>query len=229
MRIDEALNIVALQETKRNLVDDSWVESIWGSSEFQYIQKPKVGKAGGMLLIWDPLVFEVNEKFWESLEGLFSYKDAEWVIGGDFNEVREEDERQNCEFVIRRANMFNSFINNYNLIEVPLIAKRFTRVSDDGAKLKSIEVEAIITEAWSKDSTSNRPDCIFRDKLKSVKEGLRLWSRHKYGNIDGEIEEWKNIVTAMESKADLGPITEEERLSWVDARAKWLQKECDKS
>ncbi|XP_071740585.1 uncharacterized protein [Rutidosis leptorrhynchoides] len=146
-----------------------------GSPNFQYVQKPKIGKSGGMLLIWDPTVFVLEEAvqkkyflaikgmwkgkskqsvivnvygphkdkdkkvFWPSLESIMTLSDVEWVIGGDFNEVRTEDERQNCEFSKRREKMFNEFIEKCHLIDIPLCGKRFTRISDDGRKLSKLD------------------------------------------------------------------------------------------
>ncbi|XP_071712700.1 uncharacterized protein [Rutidosis leptorrhynchoides] len=278
MRLEVAPDIVAIQESKCNEVSDKWVELIWGSPNFQYVQKPKVEKSGGMLLIWDPTVFAVNEVhflaikgtwkgkfkqsiivnvyglhkdkekklFWDSLEDLMNYSDAEWVIGGDFNEVRTDDERQNCEFIERRAKLFNNFIEKNHLIEIPLIGKRFTRISDDGKKFSKLDrflvsnnflqswgevsdADSVIVEAWNKMVVGSRPDCVFRNKLKNVKEALRVWSKFKYGSIDEEIKNWKSNVSNFESKADLGILTEAERSEWLNARAKWNQKKKEKT
>ncbi|XP_071739187.1 uncharacterized protein [Rutidosis leptorrhynchoides] len=272
MRLNELPDIVAIKESKCNVVDNKWVELIWGSSNFQYIQKPKVGKSGGMLMIWDPPIFVVNEaiekdhflaikgiwkgktkesiivnvygphkdslrkKFWDDLEHLMNYKDAEWVIGGDFNEVRCEEERQNSVFIERKANLFNDFIEKCHLIEVSLIGKRFTRISNDGKKFSKLdrflvtdeflqswgdvsEFDNVIVEAWNKAVIDSRPDCVFLNKLKNVKEALREWSKQRYGSIDKEIEEWKSATV----------LSDFERSEWLNARYKWLQKEKEKS
>ncbi|XP_071739524.1 uncharacterized protein [Rutidosis leptorrhynchoides] len=68
-----------------------------------------------------------------------SFKDAEWVICGDFNEVRNESERLNCDFMKNRAARFNQFIEDMQLLEIPLMWKRFTRVSDNGMKLSKLD------------------------------------------------------------------------------------------
>ncbi|XP_071700174.1 uncharacterized protein [Rutidosis leptorrhynchoides] len=303
MRLTEKPDIVAVQESKCN----------------KYIQKPKVGKSGGMFLIWDPNVFVVEEAvekkyflaikgkwigkdkssivvnvyglhkdgekrmFWDSLDNLMNYTDAEWVIGGDFNEVRTQTERQNCEFIKRRADLFNNFIENRHLIEVPILGKRFTRINDDGMKFSKLdqflvsenfleswgdisvitldrrtsdhcplilrdknndfgpkpfrmfdiwleceEVEKIIVDSWNKQNTCSRPDCVYRNKLKNVKTALREWSKLRYGDMDVEIDTWKQKVEELECKADSGSLTETERADWINARIKWLQKDKEK-
>ncbi|XP_071727981.1 uncharacterized protein [Rutidosis leptorrhynchoides] len=175
IRLSELPHVVAIQESKCAEVLESWIEHIWGSFDFGFIQKPKVGNSGGMFLIWDTTTFNVTEAvedqyfltvkgkwrgkntesiivnvygphndegkipMWNSIENLMNYKDVEWVICGDFNEVRYASERMNCEFVDRRAARFNDFIDKMLLIEIPLIVKRFTRISDDGVKLSKLD------------------------------------------------------------------------------------------
>ncbi|XP_071712590.1 uncharacterized protein [Rutidosis leptorrhynchoides] len=67
-------------------------------------------------------------KMWASLENFVGAYDAAWVLCGDFNEVREQSERQNCIFMERRAKRFNDFINNSRPLDIPLGGKRFTRI-----------------------------------------------------------------------------------------------------
>ncbi|XP_071740634.1 uncharacterized protein [Rutidosis leptorrhynchoides] len=187
MCIDVRPDIVAIQESRCNEVNDNWVEIIWGNSNFRYLQKPKVEKSGGMLLIWDPSVFVVDDavgkdhflaikgswrgkdrqciivnvygphkdrdkkKFWDSLDQIMNIGGVDWVIGGDFNEVRAPEERQNCIFSERRAKLFNRFIDDNHLIDVPLTGKRFTRISDDGKKFSKIDrflVSEGFLQAW---------------------------------------------------------------------------------
>ncbi|XP_071740489.1 uncharacterized protein [Rutidosis leptorrhynchoides] len=80
-----------------------------------------------------------KKAFWKSLKEIMILKDVEWVIGGDFNEVRSQDERQNCNFVERRAKIFNNIIEENHLIEAPLLGRRFTRIIDDGVKFSKLD------------------------------------------------------------------------------------------
>ncbi|XP_071738628.1 uncharacterized protein [Rutidosis leptorrhynchoides] len=58
--IKEKPYFVVLQKTKLNLIDFSWVSKLWGSDDCNFIQKPKIGKSGGQLLIWDENLFEAE-------------------------------------------------------------------------------------------------------------------------------------------------------------------------
>ncbi|XP_071730411.1 uncharacterized protein [Rutidosis leptorrhynchoides] len=237
MRLKERPNIVLVQESKCNVVDDNWIEMIWGAAEIIII-----------------------------------------------NEVRCQEERQNSRFIERRAKIFNNFIENNHLIEIPLLGKRFTRICDNGKKfskldrflaneeflfswgdvtaialdrntsdhcpiiirdnnndfgpkpfkifdtwLESKEVEKIIVDAWNSQVHGHRADCIFRGKFKNVKAALKSWSKSEYENLDKDIERLKKETEKFESKADNGPISDEYRENWLKARILWLKKKKEKS
>ncbi|XP_071707968.1 uncharacterized protein [Rutidosis leptorrhynchoides] len=167
--------VVAIQETKCNSVDIKWINHLWGSNEVEFLQKEKIGKSGGFLLLWDPKEFTSEQhycsdffiaikgkwrgrdetsfivniygphddsnkkKMWASLENFVGQNDGAWVLCGDFNEVRNESERQRCAFLDRRAKWFNDFIDNTHLIEVPLCGKKFTRICDNGIKFSKLD------------------------------------------------------------------------------------------
>ncbi|XP_071720744.1 uncharacterized protein [Rutidosis leptorrhynchoides] len=76
---------------------------------------------------------------WSSLETFVGQHDVAWVLCGDFNEVRDQSERQNCVFIEKRAKWFNDFILNASLIDVPLGGKRITRICDNGLKFSKLD------------------------------------------------------------------------------------------
>ncbi|KAF5754385.1 putative RNA-directed DNA polymerase [Helianthus annuus] len=78
-------------------------------------------------VIWDSLVVLKN-----SLQGL-------WVFMGDFNEVRDETERFNSEFIASNAEAFNQFILATGLSEFQMGGGRYTYISDRGDKLSKLD------------------------------------------------------------------------------------------
>ncbi|XP_071714871.1 uncharacterized protein [Rutidosis leptorrhynchoides] len=65
-------------------------------------------------------------------------------------------------------------------------------------------VDQIIKDAWDIKPSGNRLDCVFRNKLKNVKEALKSWSKTKFSSLDNEIEALKIAAQEMETKAELG-------------------------
>ncbi|XP_071727221.1 uncharacterized protein [Rutidosis leptorrhynchoides] len=212
--------------------------------------------------VYGPHKDPYKKSFWESLDGFMNLSGVDWVICGDFNEVRNYSECQNSVFVESRAKLFNSFIENNHLIEVPLLGKRFTRISDDGKKFSKLD-RFLVTESflhsWGDISaialdrrTSDHCPIILRDKdvdfgpkpfkffdewleCKEIEKiridawNILIWSKTRYGLIDVEIESWKHKALEFESKADQGMLTDDDRDTWIEARAKWLRKENEKA
>ncbi|XP_071712602.1 uncharacterized protein [Rutidosis leptorrhynchoides] len=59
LRIEKP-NFFYLQETKLNTVDLKWVRSLMEYNSCEFIQKEKVGKSVGQLLIWDSIYFDAS-------------------------------------------------------------------------------------------------------------------------------------------------------------------------
>ncbi|XP_071713722.1 uncharacterized protein [Rutidosis leptorrhynchoides] len=92
-----------------------------------------------ILNVYGPHNDTLKQKLWESLDNIMQVDVGDWIICGDFNEVRKRTERKNCEFIENRAKMFNDFIDKANLIEIPLGGMKFTRISDDGLKYSKLD------------------------------------------------------------------------------------------
>ncbi|XP_071739669.1 uncharacterized protein [Rutidosis leptorrhynchoides] len=89
--------------------------------------------------VYGPHCDEKKKKLWTELNRLLQFDNVAWVLCGDFNEVRSSAERENTNFIARRANLFNEFIHNNSLIEVPLMGKKYTRISDDGTQFSKLD------------------------------------------------------------------------------------------
>ncbi|XP_071687671.1 uncharacterized protein [Rutidosis leptorrhynchoides] len=103
-----------------------------------------VGKRTGVkfniINVYDSHDVQSKQLFWDQLHNkILSDLNEPWVVCGDFNKVRSEDERLNCQFIENRAKKFNEFINNTKLIDIPLGGRLFTRVSDDGIKFSKLD------------------------------------------------------------------------------------------
>ncbi|XP_071740224.1 uncharacterized protein [Rutidosis leptorrhynchoides] len=219
MKLNELPDIVMLQETRCNTLEDKWVERLWGSPNLCYIQKPNVGKSGIMQTIWDPNILVVNEvvekQFYLAIKGRWKGKNKETIVSwGDISAISlDRHTSDHCPIILRDKNE-DFGPKPFKMFDVWLDSK---------------EVEKVITEAWKKPVYGTKLDCVFRDRLKNVKVALREWSKRKYGLIDVEIETLKKETTVLELKADAGNITEEERVTRLNNRAQWLKKENEKA
>ncbi|XP_071740088.1 uncharacterized protein [Rutidosis leptorrhynchoides] len=220
---------------------------------------------------------------WNELTSLINSLNIPIILFGDFNEVRNINERMNCEFNQSWSDNFNNFINQSGLIGIPLGGKKFTRicektmkfskldrflVSDDILKIwlnissknldrdlsdhcpiilhntyvdsgpKPIRVfntwldlkdtDNIIKMAWSIPVIDNRPDCIFRNKLKNFKMELRKHST-QLDNLDIQIHNHLKAANDWEKIEETRPVTETERLKWVEEKMLHIKKEKKKT
>ncbi|XP_071728521.1 uncharacterized protein [Rutidosis leptorrhynchoides] len=182
----------------------------------------------------------------------------EWILCGDFIEVRKSSERKNCIFMEHRARMFNEFIDKAQLIEIPLGGMKFTRICDEGIKYSKLDrflVSEKVAATWEgltacsrerkhsdhcpimlKDSNTDfgpKPvrvaDCVVRDKLKNVKEGLKTIFNPRFNNLNAEISKLQKDVEKWENSLGNRDLNELEIATWIETRKKWLQKDKEKA
>ncbi|TYJ12132.1 hypothetical protein E1A91_A11G327600v1, partial [Gossypium mustelinum] len=54
-----------------------------------------------------------------------------WIVGGDFNTVRNRSERINCSGIEKGSKEFGEFIDRCKLVDLPLMGKKFTWIGSD--------------------------------------------------------------------------------------------------
>ncbi|XP_022003348.1 uncharacterized protein LOC110900791 [Helianthus annuus] len=76
---------------------------------------------------------------WADLIQAIDTNSGMWLLMGDFNDVRSQDEIMNSEFVELNAWHFNSFIQITDLHEYNMGGHKFTYMSDSGVKLSKLD------------------------------------------------------------------------------------------
>ncbi|KAL9675777.1 hypothetical protein QQ045_003983 [Rhodiola kirilowii] len=79
-----------------------------------------------LLNVYAPRIENEKILLWESLVDLKSGNGGEWIIGGDFNSVLEEEERNRTVFNVKDANIFQEFIQAMEVLDLPMKGRRFT-------------------------------------------------------------------------------------------------------
>ncbi|XP_022041656.2 uncharacterized protein LOC110944302 [Helianthus annuus] len=74
---------------------------------------------------------KINDKraLWRELKRFMQHNSTYWIVGGNFNSVRDRSERRNTKFNIAFSNEFNDFIDKVELHEYGLKGRKFTFVS----------------------------------------------------------------------------------------------------
>ncbi|XP_057756421.1 uncharacterized protein LOC130975687 [Arachis stenosperma] len=129
------LDMVGLIETKKQIVTRFEVARIWGQDGFGWKYVPSDSASGGLLLIWNDLVFKMNNCYkgerWLCVEGeelsyIADLCQVPCCFLGDFNEIVQEEERKCATSLTRSAEDFKNWIQDMNLVDMPLTDRKFT-------------------------------------------------------------------------------------------------------
>ncbi|GJS67993.1 RNA-directed DNA polymerase, eukaryota [Tanacetum coccineum] len=124
-----------------------------------------VGMQGkvGIMNVYAPQDRHLKEALWSSIESLLNSVNITWIVFGDFNVVRSQEERSGCRFNHGKANIFNDFIYRCRLFDFPLGGRKFTRFDRDGAKASKLDrflANQEFFELWKDASVSVLPRTI---------------------------------------------------------------------
>ncbi|GKA62191.1 putative reverse transcriptase domain-containing protein [Tanacetum coccineum] len=191
-----------IQETKCGVVDDDWIEDIWGAIKDERFIAVKGSRKGK-----DEDVFLVNSKeMTEFNDFINEMRLVEILMGGGSSPEKLSD---HCPIVLKD-------------VELDFGPKPF-RVFNTW--LEEHDFLGIMEGAWKKNVRSIRPDCIFRDRLKNVKASLRVWSKDRFGGHKECIKNLKKEAVKWELEAEKRGLSDTERGIWMETRKRWMEKE----
>ncbi|GLT46628.1 hypothetical protein SLA2020_203720 [Shorea laevis] len=209
--------------------------------------------------VYSPCEKQEKRKLWaELLELIQEHGGGNWCIGGDFNAIRFKEERQGRWYDSGEMREFNKFIQDRELIEIPLIGKRFTWVKVDGSAMSKLDrflmseefllnfpnvsqralkrdlsdhcpillknteadwgpkpfrsldcwlqhenFEDFVKDKWSSFEVEGRGGVKLKEKLKKLKQELKIWNREVFGHIEKNIEEAKEEINRLDEKGEV--------------------------
>jgi exonuclease III len=126
---------------------------IWNSTTFKFLSSfsghgflcIKVERDGVVLHIvnvYSPCSLVGKKQLWADLLAVKqSSSDGEWCLGGDFNAVLMASERFGSSAVGRQGErvLFNQFIDEMELIDIPVLGKKLSWFSGDGKSMSRID------------------------------------------------------------------------------------------
>nr|GEX00272.1 reverse transcriptase domain-containing protein [Tanacetum cinerariifolium] len=134
------------KETELVHVDLWMIRQVWGNSHFDFTSMCARGVwiPNNVRIMWiavyAPQALSCKIALWSALDDLVTKWDGVLVATGDFNKVREAGERFGSSFNERQADVFNSFISNASLIDVPLIDQGLANETDLSNRRDSIRI-----------------------------------------------------------------------------------------
>ena len=105
----------------------SKVDELAGSHFVGVIRKwHGVNETIALVNIYGPQGSRQKEELWSELLNIMNSIEAVWILLGDFNAIRSQDERLGTIFVERDAKAFNEFIARGGLHDLPLGASFYS-------------------------------------------------------------------------------------------------------
>ncbi|XP_045831189.1 uncharacterized protein LOC123922522 [Trifolium pratense] len=91
--------------------------------------------------VYSPCNLAGKRKLWEDLLNLRRGDSGEWCIGGDFNAILHLSERKGSSVATRRSevNFFREFVDDMELIDIPVLGKKFSWFSLDGIAISRLD------------------------------------------------------------------------------------------
>ncbi|KAL8554365.1 hypothetical protein ACS0TY_002515 [Phlomoides rotata] len=178
--------MVCLQETKREVVNQEFCESLWPDKDFAWVYSRSNRASGGLITIWRNSVFAMDnqwgvsgalaikgtwqgnirnfiliniyapsgskdqQRLWEDIQDWnFGQQDDLWYVCGDFNTVTNQSERKGDNRLVsdKRSRNFCKFIANLELVDLPLLRRKYTWYKDNGTCCSRID-RFLISQKW---------------------------------------------------------------------------------
>ncbi|GJV05180.1 cytochrome P450 [Tanacetum coccineum] len=183
------------------------------------------------IIVYAPQDQRHKRKLWKDITQLISIHNTLTILPGDFNEVWNVDERKGTMFDLRGDSRFDNFISSSSLVDLPMGAKRFTRMNNLGNKLSKIHrvlVSQHVIDLWpgshtvalpgefsdhtpillSNMTTDFRPSPF---KLQNLKNIIKQWRRKVRETENLALVELRKMVDCLDMKAELSFLNDDVR------------------
>ncbi|KAJ0700669.1 putative RNA-directed DNA polymerase [Helianthus annuus] len=184
-----------------------------------------------------------RRRMWDELLTAKNSIDGSWIMLGDFNEVRFPEERFNSHFDISGAMYFNSFISSGDFMgkwpNASLTA--LNRDISDHSPLVLTTVnnsfgpspfrlfnswfgiegfDEVIKRGLGRICESRFKDEVLAEKLKAIKEEIKLWRKNKKDEEERDLIEARNSLKLLDDEVENRQLTESELSTWHECKRK---------
>nr|GFB52712.1 RNA-directed DNA polymerase, eukaryota [Tanacetum cinerariifolium] len=171
-----------------------------------------VGNSGGILYVGEATVSR-KRILWDSVSTLIDRWNGEVVVLGDFNEVRNIDERRGSCFNPTSARVFDQFISASGLVDVKMKGYTFTWSHPSGSKMSKLDQFLVFEGIFSsfpsitavclgRHLSDHRPIILYED----LKVRIRAWIKDKRSSVSSEKYSIKKELSDIDRLLDGGDV-----------------------
>ncbi|GAU38725.1 hypothetical protein TSUD_396540 [Trifolium subterraneum] len=233
--------ITKTQETKLKFVDEGLCHFLLGNAVFSFCGPGFVGvclewgvarSRCFVVNVYSKCSFAEKRILWSNLVNhRRNLLGDVWCVVGDFNAVLDPSERrggvgQSAMRIDREMREFGEFISLMNLLDLPLLGRRFTWFQPNGGAVSRLDRFLVSKgwldawgESWGQETPMGWMAFMLTQKLKTLKGDLKRWNKEVFGDIELKIELEIESIKNFDLKAEAG------QLSLEDDRARKLCQE----
>ncbi|GJR92160.1 RNA-directed DNA polymerase, eukaryota, reverse transcriptase zinc-binding domain protein [Tanacetum coccineum] len=183
-----------------------------------------------MINIYGPQDSLAKSSLWNRIADFMHHHKGKFILFGDMNVVRNENESFGSIFSQIEADHFNSFIGLNGLIDLPIGGRLYTWMNKAGTKLSKLDQflisdelynswlsrdgsDDVIKASWSSLENNNNDGRILKshEKLRSLKASIKQWYVN-INNIDrNRKHDAMSDVKLIEKRIDDGIVTPSDR------------------
>ncbi|GKB12868.1 RNA-directed DNA polymerase, eukaryota, reverse transcriptase zinc-binding domain protein [Tanacetum coccineum] len=179
-------------------------DAIWCDDSFIIIKENWKNSVGDcyMVNIYGPQDQVSKLALWNRLQDFIHHHHGSYIMFGDMNAVRNEQERVGSIFNNTEADHFNSFIDATGLVDLPLGGRSFTWMN------KADGFDDLIKSEWELlDSNNNGFPIKCHDKFRILKSKIRQWNNNNKSLDKNKKTAAIEELSFIEKKIDAGSAT----------------------
>ncbi|GKB54846.1 RNA-directed DNA polymerase, eukaryota [Tanacetum coccineum] len=207
---DECLDIIGIQETKCGVVDDMWVEDIWGGRGFRFTQLAANENLGGIILIWDTRSFTyrggMGDERFAMVKGDWKGKGQDVYLACVYGPHMSRQKTSLWERLIREEKGAWCIFGDLNVVRDVALDRK---LSDHcPIVLKDVDLDFGPRPFWAFDIWIEEKD------TEQVVDGA--WKM--------DLDMSKEEAMSWELEAEKRTLNDNERATWMKARKTWNNK-----
>nr|GEV72611.1 putative reverse transcriptase domain-containing protein [Tanacetum cinerariifolium] len=171
--------------------------SVISDRDSRFTSSTAKGLSGRIISMWDPVVFSkeniwcndnyviVQATLWSSLLSFAQHHQGRYVLFGDLNEVRDEDEQFGTNFSKSEAQVFNKFVADSGLPEM-MMGGKSTWMNKLGTKMSKLDRFLLSEEVL--DDNHNLNAIVLE----------RLWLKNWNSELKNEVNRKKEAIALLQ-------------------------------
>ncbi|XP_026430002.1 uncharacterized protein LOC113326498 [Papaver somniferum] len=159
-------------------------------------------------------------QFWQELADIRAIIFEPWCIGGDWNVILCQADRNRVGGNKRNRKKFRHFINSQNLLDIPVEGGRFNWTNSQSSPLLQRIDRFFMSTEWEDrcpglvQTRLKRPISDHAPILLSCYGGLKIFikklSRENFGSLQAEQDRLENLIDVMDSLEEINGLSQDE-------------------